>query len=323
MKRISAKRSIKRSTKKVRAWYAKTPLVAIPLTIVLLVAVCGTSYGAYNYVASQKQTGEKVSIASPKEAKPIEGIDEIEKDLAEDTSDNLKKASETKKDYSDPRAPTLTTGAGCAGIACYELGGFSIKASPSVISMKAGDNNVPITISTVDGKKADWGGMPEAGGVGTHGNTFPGNSRSFTYYIDARETAKGAYYLEFSATREKPTRQWAKVKVKVNVTAGPYYTISVGTVTLTNASYPYGHKILSIPFKINHYNGHTEGVSTDAYLTCPNNSPVWINKYLSDDQVTHGVILQPFTTPNTCKIKFNAEDSSGRIFDNLIKFKVQ
>ena len=219
-----------RKKSKFRSWTAKSPLLAGLAVLAGLVALGGASYGVYygvtNQTSSIDETDKIATVANANKAQPVEKIADIDKDVKE-----VKKKT-TTQDISEPEqykrnedGITPMTGGGCAGIACYSLGGFSIVASPKTVTLHAGESSGPILIKTTNGSKVDWGGMPEDGydiakgkyGVGSFAQTFPGSSKSFEYYASAHEQASpGTYHLEFYATKEA-NKQWAKTTVTVRV----------------------------------------------------------------------------------------------------------
>lgn len=219
-----------KSYKRVLRRFRKSPALFVVGLVVVFSLLGGASYGTYYYVANQ-QTGDTdskkiVAVASTNETEPIEEIPDIDKEVKKVKKETAtQEISEPEQYKRNEDGLTPMTGAGCAGIACYSLGGFSIVASPKTVTIHAGESSGPILIKTTDGSKVDWGGMPEDGyniakgkyGVGSYGMTFQGHSSSFEYYVSAHEQASpGTYHLEFYATKET-SKQWAKVTVTVTV----------------------------------------------------------------------------------------------------------
>lgn len=304
--------------------FRKSPIPIVVGFLVLFGLLGGATYGTYYYKTVNSQKNNEAKTVAKVDAKTDSlKADITEIDTKKDTTETPKKASETKIDYSDPRAPTLETGAGCAGAACYAPASFSIVATPSVVSLQAGKNSGPILIKTTDGSSVDWGGMPGDGGVGSYANTAPGHSASFVYYVSANEKTGGTYHLTFYARKESPTRQQATVTVTVKVTPAPYFTINIGTASLTYLA-ALNRRDLSIPFVINRYNGGSGAISASGTVTCPNNyAKTFYDTWTTNPATVNLANMTLFSLPGTCTIKQNFSDSYGNTITDTVSFKVQ
>lgn len=303
------KNPIRRAGKYIRAWHSKQPIFTVIGVLSVVAVLCGTSYGAYRYVANQTQKNQVFSTVNQNETKAEDNLNDINTNLKDTKADSLKKASKTKKDYSDPRAPTLTTGAGC--ITCDNNPSYSIITSFKSTTMKAGSTIGPFTARTSDGSKVIWS-TPASGKDWSpysyiNGTTFH-NLSSITFFIRAETNVKpGTYQMQMTAVDgAKSTR--ARHFATITVTEKAYFTVTRGPAAIVYSS---GDYYLSLPLQLNRYNGHNESVSMSAEVKCPNNTIKYFDHNWSIQSSPRLVgPINNFSVPNTCTITMDTIDAS-------------
>ncbi len=319
LKKPTRKHTVRGAHSKLKTRLPKSPFIAGVAIVVALLVLGGSSYSVYHYF--QASADDNKVLVTQKQGEKKEALPNIDNKLADINKDDVKKASETKKDYSDPRAPTLTTGAGC--ITCDNNPKHSIITNFKSTKMRAGTTIGPFSARTSTGVKVDWStpGSPKDFSPYSYiKDTSFFNRSSITFYIRTETNVKpGTYQMQMTAVDTKNYTR-ARHFANITVTEKGYFTITPGPATI---DYNRGY-YLNLPLKLNRFNGHDESVSMSAEMQCPGSSKKYFDH--SWDHHPSPRLVGPinnFGVPNTCTITMDAVDASHQtVYKKTVTFSV-